>query len=175
MALHARGSFEKYGVRLIGANVEAIKRGEDREIFKTIVEKIGGESARSRICHSMSECLAATIELNYPVVVRPSFTMGGLGSGIAFDQSELELIAGAGLRHSPTNEVLLEESILGWKEFELEVMRDNRDNWLLFAVLRMLIPWAFIRGIRLPLLLRSHLLMSNINVFVISQLVLFAK
>ena len=128
MALHARGSFEKYGVRLIGANVEAIKRGEDREIFKTIVEKIGGESARSRICHSMSECLAAALELNYPVVVRPSFTMGGLGSGIAFDQNELELIAGAGLRHSPTNEVLLEESILGWKEFELEVMRDNRDN-----------------------------------------------
>ena len=128
MALHARGSFEKYGVRLIGANVEAIKRGEDREIFKTIVEKIGGQSARSRICHSMSECLAAALELNYPVVVRPSFTMGGLGSGIAFDQTELELIAGAGLRHSPTNEVLLEESILGWKEFELEVMRDHLDN-----------------------------------------------
>ena len=128
MALHARGSFEKFGVRLIGANVEAIKRGEDREIFKTIVEKIGGESARSRICHSMSECLSAALALNYPVVVRPSFTMGGLGSGIAFNQSELELIAGAGLRHSPTNEVLLEESILGWKEFELEVMRDAQDN-----------------------------------------------
>lgn len=128
MALHARGTFEKYDVRLIGANVEAIKRGEDREIFKTIVEKIGGQSARSRICHSMSECLAAALELNYPVVVRPSFTMGGLGSGIAFDQTELELIAGAGLRHSPTNEVLLEESILGWKEFELEVMRDHLDN-----------------------------------------------
>ena len=128
MALHARGSFEKYGVRLIGANVDAIKRGEDREIFKTIVAKVGGESARSRICHSMSECLAAALELNYPVVVRPSFTMGGLGSGIAFNQSELELIAGAGLRHSPTNEVLLEESIIGWKEFELEVMRDAQDN-----------------------------------------------
>ncbi len=128
MALHARGSFEKFGVRLIGANVEAIKRGEDREIFKTIVEKVGGESAKSRICHSMSECLAAAAHLNYPVVVRPSFTMGGLGSGIAFSESELELIAGAGLRHSPTNEVLLEESILGWKEFELEVMRDHRDN-----------------------------------------------
>jgi len=128
MALHARGSFEKYGVKLIGANVDAIKRGEDREIFKTIVAKVGGESAKSRICHSMSECLAAALELNYPVVVRPSFTMGGLGSGIAFNQAELELIAGAGLRHSPTNEVLLEESILGWKEYELEVMRDNRDN-----------------------------------------------
>ena len=128
MALHSRGSFEKYGVRLIGANVEAIKRGEDREIFKTIVAKVGGESAISRICHSMSECLSAALVLNYPVVVRPSFTMGGLGSGIAFNQSELELIAGAGLRHSPTHEVLLEESILGWKEFELEVMRDVQDN-----------------------------------------------
>jgi len=128
MELSARGSFEKYGVRLIGANVDAIKRGEDREIFKTIVAKVGGESARSRICHSMSECLNAASELHYPVVVRPSFTMGGLGSGIAFNQSELELIAGAGLRHSPTNEVLLEESILGWKEFELEVMRDHLDN-----------------------------------------------
>ncbi len=128
MALHARGSFEKFGVKLIGANVEAIKRGEDREIFKTIVAKVGGESARSRICHSMSDCLSAATELRYPVVVRPSFTMGGLGSGIAFSQNELELIAGAGLRHSPTNEVLLEESILGWKEFELEVMRDHLDN-----------------------------------------------
>ena len=128
MALHERGSFEKFNTRLIGANVDAIKRGEDREIFKTIVEKVGGESARSRICHTMSECLAAVGELNYPVVVRPSFTMGGLGSGIAFNQSELELIAGAGLRHSPTSEVLLEESILGWKEYELEVVRDHRDN-----------------------------------------------
>jgi carbamoyl-phosphate synthase large subunit len=128
MALHARGSFEKFGVKLIGANVDAIKRGEDRQIFKTIVEKVGGESANSRICHSMSDCLGAALELHYPVVVRPSFTMGGLGSGIAFNQSELELIAGAGLRHSPTNEVLLEESILGWKEFELEVMRDHLDN-----------------------------------------------
>jgi len=128
MALHERGSFEKYGVKLIGASIDAIKRGEDREIFKTIVADIGGNSARSVICHSMSECLAAAQQLNYPVVVRPSFTMGGLGSGIAYDQSELELIAGAGLRHSPSNEVLLEESILGWKEFELEVMRDRSDN-----------------------------------------------
>ena len=128
MALQARGSFEKFGVKLIGANVDAIKKGEDREIFKTIVERIGGKSAKSRICHSMPECLSAVGELNYPVVVRPSFTMGGLGSGIAFTQNELELIAGAGLRHSPTHEVLLEESIIGWKEFELEVMRDHRDN-----------------------------------------------
>jgi len=128
MALHERGSFEKFGTKLIGANIDAIKRGEDRETFKGIVAKVGGESARSSICHTMQECLAAVGDLKYPVVVRPSFTMGGLGSGIAYNQSELELIAGAGLRHSPTTEVLLEESIIGWKEYELEVMRDHKDN-----------------------------------------------
>ena len=146
MALHARGSFEKFGTKLIGANVDAIKRGEDREIFKTIVAKVGGESARSRICHSMSDCLAAAVELNYPVVVRPSFTMGGLGSGIAYDQSELELIAGAGLRHSPTNEVLLEESILGWKEYELEVMRDHRDNVVIVCSIENIDPMGVHTG-----------------------------
>ena len=128
MALHERGSFEKFGSRLIGADVEAIKRGENREVFKKIVEIVGGESAKSKICHSMQDCLSAVNELKYPVVVRPSFTMGGLGSGIAFNESDLSQIAGAGLRHSPTSEVLLEESIIGWKEYELEVMRDNKDN-----------------------------------------------
>jgi carbamoyl-phosphate synthase large subunit len=128
MALHERGSFAKHGSRLIGADVEAIKRGENREIFKKIVELVGGQSARSRICHTMQDCLSAVVELKYPVVVRPSFTMGGLGSGIAYNESDLHQIAGAGLRHSPTSEVLLEESIIGWKEFELEVMRDNKDN-----------------------------------------------
>lgn len=128
MALDQLGIFEKYGTKLIGADIPAIKRGEDRDIFKKIVAKIGGESARSAICHSLEDCYLAVKELNYPVVVRPSFTMGGLGSGIAFNREELDLIAGAGLRHSPTTEVLLEESILGWKEYELEVMRDHKDN-----------------------------------------------
>ena len=128
MALHERGSFIKYETKLIGADVDAIKRGEDREVFKKIVESIGGQSAKSKICHSMQDCLAAVVELKYPVVVRPSFTMGGLGSGIAYNESDLQQIAGAGLRHSPTTEVLLEESIIGWKEYELEVMRDNKDN-----------------------------------------------
>ncbi len=128
MKLYERGSFERFGSKLIGANVDAIKRGEDREVFKKIVETVGGESARSRICHSMDECLSAVLELKYPVVVRPSFTMGGLGSGIAYNEEELHQIAGAGLRHSPTTEVLLEESIIGWKEYELEVMRDHKDN-----------------------------------------------
>ena len=128
MALHDRGTLKKFNVRLIGADVQAIQRGENRELFRDIVDKVGGESALSIICRSLEDCLTAAELLNYPVVVRPSFTMGGLGSGIAFNELELKQIAGAGLRHSPTTEVLLEESILGWKEFELEVMRDHSDN-----------------------------------------------
>ena len=119
MALDAAGVLEKYGVELIGASIEAIDRGENRQIFKKIVEELGGEVARSAICHSMDDCLAAVGELGYPVVVRPSFTMGGTGSGMAHDESDLHRIAGAGLQASPTTEVLLEESILGWKEYEL--------------------------------------------------------
>ena len=146
MSLYERGSLEKLGVRLIGADIPAIKRGEDREVFKTIVEKVGGDSAKSRIAHTMEECLSAAIELNYPVVVRPSFTMGGLGSGIAYDQAELELIAGAGLRHSPTTEVLLEESIIGWKEYELEVMRDHRDNVVIVCSIENIDPMGVHTG-----------------------------
>ena len=128
IALHEEGILEKYGVELIGANIDAIRRGEDREIFKGIVAKVGGESARSYICHSQEDLLAGAQVLGFPVVIRPSFTMGGLGSGIAYNVEDLERIGGAGLRHSPTQEVLLEESIIGWKEFELELMRDRKDN-----------------------------------------------
>ena len=128
IALYENGILQKYNTKLIGADVAAIRRGENREEFRAIVEKVGGESARSIICHSMADCLSAAQQLNYPIVVRPSFTMGGLGSGIAHNQQELELIGGAGLRYSPVQEVLLEESIIGWKEFELEVMRDHHDN-----------------------------------------------
>ncbi|MGP3980224.1 carbamoyl-phosphate synthase large subunit [Streptomyces sp. KR80] len=134
IALHEAGTLDKYGVELIGANVEAIHKGEDRDQFKEVVEavnaKIGhGESARSVICHAMDEVLAGVESLGgYPVVVRPSFTMGGAGSGFAHDEEELRRIAGQGLALSPTTEVLLEESILGWKEYELELMRDKHDN-----------------------------------------------
>jgi carbamoyl-phosphate synthase large subunit len=146
MALHERGSFEKYGTKLIGADIDAIKRGEDREIFKGIVAKVGGESAKSQICHSMEDCLGAVKILNYPVVVRPSFTMGGLGSGIAFNENDLHQIAGAGLRHSPTTEVLLEESIIGWKEYELEVMRDHMDNVVIVCSIENLDPMGVHTG-----------------------------
>ncbi len=146
MQLYERGSLERLGVKLIGADIPAIKRGEDRETFKEIVEKIGGASAKSIICHTMDECLAGAEVLNYPVVVRPSFTMGGLGSGIAFNKSDLELIAGAGLRHSPTTEVLLEESIIGWKEFELEVMRDHKDNVVIVCSIENIDPMGVHTG-----------------------------
>ena len=128
MALHERGILEKYDVELIGAKVDAIKKGEDRQIFKELVIEAGADVAASVICHSMDELLAGAEKLGYPLVVRPSFTMGGLGSGFAFDEQDLRRIGGAGLHDSPTNEVLLEESILGWKEYELELMRDTADN-----------------------------------------------
>ncbi|WP_031123596.1 carbamoyl-phosphate synthase large subunit, partial [Streptomyces sp. NRRL S-623] len=134
ISMHEQGVLEKYGVELIGANVEAINKGEDRDLFKGVVEavkaKIGyGESARSVICHTMDDVIAGVDTLGgYPVVVRPSFTMGGAGSGFAHDEEELRRIAGQGLTLSPTTEVLLEESILGWKEYELELMRDRNDN-----------------------------------------------
>ncbi|MGB3374273.1 MAG: carbamoyl-phosphate synthase large subunit [Microbacterium sp.] len=128
MTLHERGILDKYGVELIGANVEAIRKGEDRQIFKELVLEVGADVADSRICHTMDEILAGAAELGYPLVVRPSFTMGGLGSGFAYDEEDLRRIAGAGLHDSPTHEVLLEESILGWKEYELELMRDTADN-----------------------------------------------
>ena len=128
IALHEAGTLEKYGVELIGADVEAIQRGEDRQKFKTIVEECGAESAKSVICHTIDEALVGAEELNYPVVVRPSFTMGGLGSGMAYDETDLRRIVGSGLGDSITHEVLLEESILGWKEYELELMRDYKDN-----------------------------------------------
>ncbi|GGO42078.1 carbamoyl-phosphate synthase large chain [Streptomyces daqingensis] len=134
ISLHESGTLAEYGVELIGANVEAINKGEDRDQFKDVVaavrERTGhGESARSVICHSMEEVLDGVEGLGgYPVVVRPSFTMGGAGSGFAHDEEELRRIAGQGLTLSPTTEVLLEESILGWKEYELELMRDKHDN-----------------------------------------------
>jgi carbamoyl-phosphate synthase large subunit len=128
IALAERGVLEHFGVELIGASIDAIRAGEDREEFKGIVEACGAECARSHIAHTLEECHAAAEDLGYPLVVRPSFTMGGLGSGIAYTPEELDRIAGAGLSASITTEVLLEESILGWKEYELELMRDRADN-----------------------------------------------
>ncbi len=146
ISLHEAGVLEKYGCPLIGANVEAIQLGEDREAFKGVVERCGAESARSMICHTMDELLAAADELTYPVVVRPSFTMGGLGSGFAYDEADLRRIGGQGLQYSPTTEVLLEESIIGWKEYELEVMRDHADNVVVVCSIENLDPMGVHTG-----------------------------
>ncbi|WP_431879790.1 carbamoyl-phosphate synthase large subunit [Amycolatopsis sacchari] len=128
VALHERGVLEKYGVELIGADIDAIQRGEDRQKFKDIVRAIGGDVPRSRVCHSMDEVRETVAELGLPVVIRPSFTMGGLGSGMAHTPEDLERLASVGLAESPVTEVLIEESVLGWKEYELELMRDRHDN-----------------------------------------------
>src|SRR6204780_5213155 len=128
VALHENGTLKKYNVELIGADIDAIEACENREKFKEIVQGLGAEVPRSRICHTIADCLDAVDDLGLPVVVRASFTLGGAGSGIAYDEADLRRLAGRGLDASPTTEVLLEESIIGWKEFELELMRDRHDN-----------------------------------------------
>src|ERR671921_163147 len=146
MRLDENGVLDKYDVELIGASIDAINRGENRESFKKIVEELGGEVARSVVCHTLDECLAAADQLGWPMVVRPSFTMGGTGSGMAYDEQGLRRIAGAGLAASPTTEVLLEESILGWKEYELEVMRDRADNVVIVCSIENLDPMGVHTG-----------------------------
>ncbi|MFM1992982.1 MAG: hypothetical protein RL600_810 [Actinomycetota bacterium] len=128
MALHELGILEKYNVELIGAKVDAIKKGEDRQIFKQLVLDAGADVAKSVICGTVDECVSAAGELGYPLMVQPSFTMGGLGSGFAYDEEELRRICESGLQASPVTQVMLSESILGWKEYELELMRDTNDN-----------------------------------------------
>jgi carbamoyl-phosphate synthase large subunit len=146
VALDAAGILEKYDVELIGATIAAIQRGENREQFKKIVSELGGESARSVICHSVDDLLKGAEELGYPLVIRPSFTMGGSGSGFAYNEAELRRLGGAGLSASPTTEVLLEESILGWKEYELEVMRDGADNTVIVCSIENLDPMGVHTG-----------------------------
>ena len=151
MDLNEAGILAKYDVELIGARVEAIEAGENREKFKQIVSqiKIGdyqAESARSVVCHTMDDCFSAVSELGYPMVVRPSFTMGGAGSGMAYNDDDLRRIAGTGLQASPTSEVLLEESIIGWKEFELELMRDQNDNVVVICSIENLDPMGVHTG-----------------------------
>ncbi|MBD8659519.1 carbamoyl-phosphate synthase large subunit [Frigoribacterium sp. CFBP 8754] len=128
IALDAEGILAKHGVELIGAKVEAIQKGEDRQLFKELVLESGADVAKSYIAHTVDEAIEYAEDLGYPLVIRPSFTMGGLGSGFAYTRDELVRMVTDGLHQSPTTEVLLEESILGWKEYELEMMRDTADN-----------------------------------------------
>lgn len=146
VALHEQGVLERFDVELIGADIDAIQRGEDRLKFKDIVLSIGGDVPRSAVCHSMDEVRAAVDELGLPVVLRPSFTMGGLGSGLAYTLEELERLATIGLDASPVTEILVEESVLGWKEYELELMRDRNDNVVVICSIENLDPMGVHTG-----------------------------
>lgn len=129
MALHRSGSLERLGTKLIGANADAIERGEDRLIFKKAMLEIGLDVAQSDVAHTMDEARAVAVEIGrYPIIIRPAYTLGGSGGGIAYNREEFEEIVARGLDLSPVSEVLIEESLLGWKEFEMEVMRDRADN-----------------------------------------------
>ncbi|HEY7046513.1 MAG TPA: carbamoyl-phosphate synthase large subunit [Jatrophihabitantaceae bacterium] len=128
VALHENGVLERYGVELIGADIEAIQRGEDRQRFKEIVRSVGADVPDSKVCHTLDEAIEFAATVDNRVVIRPSFTMGGLGSGLAASADEVRTMVARGLAASPVHEVLVEESVLGWKEFELELMRDRHDN-----------------------------------------------
>ncbi|MBI5161799.1 MAG: carbamoyl-phosphate synthase large subunit [Micrococcales bacterium] len=140
IALEEAGVLARHGVELIGAKTEAIRRGEDRQLFKELVLQSGADVARSHIAHSVEEAIEQAEDLGYPLVIRPSFTMGGLGSGFAHSRDELVRMVGDGIQQSPTHEVLLEESILGWKEFELELMRDTADNTVVVCTIENVDP-----------------------------------
>ncbi|MDT4328749.1 MULTISPECIES: carbamoyl-phosphate synthase large subunit [Methylomonas] len=133
LALDKHGVLAKYGVEMIGATKEAINKAEDRDLFNQAMRKIGLEVARSQVAHSMEEAFAAQEKVGYPTIIRPSFTMGGSGGGIAYNREEFIEICERGLYLSPTNELLIEESVLGWKEFEMEVVRDSKDNCIIIC------------------------------------------
>jgi carbamoyl-phosphate synthase large subunit len=128
IALAENGVLEQYNVEMIGADLEAINKAESRDLFRSAMDKIGLKAPSSRIAHTMEEANQAKKELGLPVIIRPAFTMGGIGGGLAFNEEEFEQIASSGLYNSPVNEILIETSILGWKEYEMEVMRDKKDN-----------------------------------------------
>ncbi len=146
MDLVRRGILEKYGVELIGASPEAIDKAEDRERFKELMDQIGLESARSGSCHSLEEALGIQRQVGFPAVIRPSFTLGGSGGGIAYNMEEFVSIVSRGLDLSPTHEVLIEESLLGWKEFEMEVVRDKADNCIIVCSIENVDPMGVHTG-----------------------------
>jgi carbamoyl-phosphate synthase large subunit len=146
MELHQRGVLAQYSVELIGASPAAIDKAEDRAKFKDAMTKIGLESARSGMARTMDEAWAVQAELGFPVVIRPSFTMGGSGGGIAYDAAQFDSLCDRGLDLSPTSEVLIEESLLGWKEFEMEVVRDRKDNGIIVCSIENLDPMGIHTG-----------------------------
>ncbi len=146
LALFNDGTLEKFGVQMIGADAEAIDKAEDRIKFRDAMDKIGLESARSRIAHTMEEALDALEFTGLPAIIRPSFTMGGTGGGIAYNRDEFVSIVRGGLDASPTTEVLIEESLLGWKEYEMEVVRDRNDNAIIICSIENVDPMGVHTG-----------------------------
>jgi carbamoyl-phosphate synthase large subunit len=144
--LATHGVLEKYGVEMIGAKKEAIDKAEDREKFKAAMTKIGLESPRSALAHSMEEALQVQAAIGFPTIIRPSFTMGGSGGGIAYNREEFLEICERGLEASPTRELLIEESVIGWKEFEMEVVRDKNDNCIIICSIENLDPMGVHTG-----------------------------
>jgi len=144
--LNREGVLEQYGVELIGASIDAIDMAEDRERFRQAMDEIGLESARSAVAHSFEEAQQIQAGIGFPVIIRPSFTLGGTGGGIAYNREEFEEIVKRGLDMSPTSEVLLEESMLGWKEYEMEVVRDRNDNCIIVCSIENLDPMGVHTG-----------------------------
>ena len=140
------GILGKYGVELIGATKESIDKAEDRELFRNCMDQIGLESVRGSLAHSMGDALAVLDEIGFPAIIRPSFTLGGTGGGIAYNRDEFTEICARGLNASPTNELLIEESIYGWKEFEMEVVRDHRDNCIIVCSIENFDPMGLHTG-----------------------------
>jgi carbamoyl-phosphate synthase large subunit len=146
MACYDRGIFTKYGVQMIGANRDAIHRGEDRQVFKDLMIQIGLKVPRSHVVHNMADARIAMEEMGLPLIIRPAFTLGGTGGGIAYNVEEFETIVQRGLDASPVTEVLIEQSVIGWKEFEMEVMRDKNDNVVIICSIENLDPMGVHTG-----------------------------
>ena len=144
--LHREGILERFGVELIGASIEAIQEAEDRGRFKRAMEEIGLEVARSAFAHTLDEARAIAEDVGFPVIIRPSYTLGGSGGGIAYNREEFEDIAARGLEASPSHEILIEESVIGWKEFEMEVVRDRADNCIIVCSIENLDPMGIHTG-----------------------------
>jgi len=146
LALFNDGTLEKYGVKMIGADADAIDKAEDRQRFREAMDKIGLESARSGVAHNVDEAFAVLERTGLPSIIRPSFTLGGTGGGVAYNRSEFEAIVRSGLDASPTTEVLIEESLLGWKEYEMEVVRDRHDNCIIICSIENVDPMGVHTG-----------------------------
>src|SRR4026208_1562992 len=146
VALSEKGVLDEYGVELIGAQIKAIKVAEDRLLFKEAMKEIGLETPHSGVAYNFNEALEIVESVGYPAIIRPSFTLGGTGGGIAFNAEEFEELAQRGLDLSPTHEILIEESVIGWKEFELEVMRDLKDNVVIICSIENVDPMGVHTG-----------------------------